>query len=61
MHYAAGYGKALLGPELDELVLRLNQQSTLDDIEELFLMIMLVLVKFALDDTETDDGLIDLT
>src|SRR5512143_252160 len=54
------YHTAVPRLEIDHAIAQVNQEVTANDVEELVLSVVLVPMVLALDDTETDNGVVDL-
>ncbi len=60
VHDSFRYRKPLFGSQFDRLILQLNNEFAIDDVEKLILLVVLVPVKLAFDDAESNDAVINL-
>ncbi len=60
MQHSSRHNKALFWPEFLRPPFQIDQETSLNDIEELVEIVVLVPVVFALHDSETDDRVVDL-
>ena len=59
MQNSFGYDKALPRSEIDDAVFQIDEQPSFHDIEELIVVIVLVPVVLAFDDTHAHDRIVD--
>jgi len=61
MNHAFRYRESLLGIEFDSATFQIDCELSLDDVEELVFVIVLVPMEFTLQDAQTDHAVVDLT
>ena len=60
VEHALGNNKTLTGREFDRSAFQINEQLAFDDVKEFVIIVMLVPVILAFDDSKTDDGIVYL-